>query len=153
MSTNALLFGVLFLLIAIALFLLVRMERRLQRLFRGSKAATLETLMASVVEQVKKISRLTDEHSEHLEGLRARIGKEGHGIKLVRFNPFKDTGGNQSFAVALINEEGDGVVFSSLYSRDRQSIFAKPITGGKSDIELSPEEERVIEEARKEAAQ
>ena len=70
----------------------------------------------------------------------------------MRFNPFKDVGGTQSFAVAIVNEEGDGVVFSSLYSRDRMSVFAKPISKGTSDVELTTEESTVVEEAKNDAA-
>ena len=149
MSTNTLLFGVLFLLAAIIIFLVIRMELRLQKLFRGSKAQTLETLMSDIAEQVKTLTTNTAEQSEGLKTLEGRLRKHGRGVKLVRFNPFADAGSNQSFAVAIINEDGDGVVFSSLYSRERMSVFAKQIANGKSDIELTPEEQSVVEDAHK----
>jgi hypothetical protein len=67
----------------------------------------------------------------------------------MRFNPFIDAGSNQSFAIALINDEGNGIVMSSLYARDRMSIFAKPIVNGKSEFELSSEEKDVLNKAIK----
>ena len=66
----------------------------------------------------------------------------------MRFNPFPDQGSNQSFAIGMLNEEGDGVVFSSLYSRDRMSVFAKPIKNNKSEYELSDEERKVLDRAK-----
>ena len=66
------------------------------------------------------------------------------GLETIRFNPFSDQGSNQSFAIAMLNEDGDGVVLSSLYARDRMSVFAKPIKNNKSEYELSNEEKEVL---------
>jgi hypothetical protein len=68
----------------------------------------------------------------------------------VRFNPFKGTGsgGNQSFATAFISEEGDGLVISSLHSREHVSIYAKPLRDGRSDFELTEEEKKAVKEAK-----
>jgi hypothetical protein len=63
---------------------------------------------------------------------------------MTRFNPFEDQGGNHSFAISMVNERGDGVVISSLYSRERMSVFAKHIKKGKSDIDLTEEEQDVL---------
>ena len=151
MSTNTLLFGALFLLAAIAFFFIIRIEMRLKRLFRGSRASSLEGLLADIAKDVDALNVRASEQGETITTLGKRLEMHGRGVKMVRFNPFADVGGNQSFAVAIINSEGDGVVFSSLYSRERHSIFAKPIVAGKSDIELTPEEESVVEDAQKEA--
>jgi hypothetical protein len=58
-------------------------------------------------------------------------------------------GGNQSFATAFLNEDGDGVVISSLYSREHTSVFAKPVKKHSSEHEMSNEEKEAMEEARK----
>ena len=65
-------------------------------------------------------------------------------VGLVRFNPFEDTGSDQSFAIALLDGERDGVVISSLHGRANTRIFAKPVQGGVSNHALSDEEERAI---------
>lgn len=97
-------------------------------------------------------------HEEDLEAqaliiknIEKRLHTRGHSIKMMRFNPFPEVGGNQSFAVAITNSDGDGFVLSSLYSRERMSVFAKPIQGGTSDIELSEEERTVVGQAHKDA--
>ena len=153
MSTNTLLFGILFFLLAVALFCIVRIELRLRKLFKGNKASTLEELLGDVVKGVSILDQRCVAQEQDIKTLEERLAKQGRGVKLTRFNPFGDVGGNQSFAVAFVNKEGDGVVFSSLYSRDRMSVFAKPINKGISDIELSTEEKAVVEEARKDANQ
>ncbi len=152
MSTNTLLFGVLFILMAIALVFIVRIEIRLKKIFKGSKAHSLEGLIADIGAQVQALNDQGDMHARHLSHHDSRITKLGRGVKLIRFNPFPDVGGTQSFAVAIMNEDGNGVVFSSLYSRERMSVFAKPIVNGKSDIELTPEEQGVVIEAQKDAS-
>lgn len=152
MSTTNILLGVLFLLVAIAVFFIVRIEIRLKKLFRGSKAETLEALIRDIVERVQVLNERAGVHASDLKTLETRLQKQGHGVKLVRFNPFGDVGGNHSFAVGIVNEEGDGVVFSSLYSRDRMSVFAKPVIAGKSDIDLTPEEQSVVIDAQKNAS-
>jgi hypothetical protein len=152
MSTSTLLFGAIFLLLALAIVFIVRIEMRLKKLFRGSKAHTLEGLLADMAKEVDSLNERAANHEDHLETLSTRMARHGRGVKLLRFNPFSDVGGNQSFAVGIMNKEGDGVVFSSLYSRERMSVFAKPITGGKSDIELTPEEQSVVDDARNNAS-
>jgi len=61
-------------------------------------------------------------------------------LGLVRYNPFEDTGGNQSFVVALLDADGDGLILTSLHSRQATRMYAKPIRGGRSDATLSSEE-------------
>jgi hypothetical protein len=69
---------------------------------------------------------------------------------MLRFNPFKGTGdgGNQSFSTAFVSEKGDGAIISSLYSRDRVSIFCKPLASFESSFELTDEEKEVLEAAK-----
>ena len=151
MSTNSLLFAALFVLALVALIFAIRNHIRLNHLFKGSKASSLEGLLQDIVRHIGSLDSLSKEHSEKIVVISEKIRRQGHGVKIMRFNPFADVGGTQSFAVAIVNEEGDGVVFSSLYSRERMSVFAKPVSGGKSDVELTKEEATVITEAQKEA--
>ena len=148
MSTPDILFGVRFSLLAAAIFFIVRVEIRLQKLFKGSKADTLEKLIGEVVEHVKALSHEAEVQASELATLEARLKQQGRGVKLVRFNPFADVGSSQSFAVAIMNSQGDGVVFSSLYSRDNVSIFGKPLKSHASEYELSDEEKEAIKLAK-----
>jgi len=69
-------------------------------------------------------------------------------VGVVRFNPFDDTGGDQSFAMVLTDAYGNGVVMSSLYRRGDSRVFAKPLTQWQSSYALSTEEQHAIERAR-----
>jgi hypothetical protein len=68
-------------------------------------------------------------------------------VGVVRFNPFEDTGGNQSFALAMLDADGNGFVLSSLHSRQQTRVYLKPITAGKSDGALSDEETEALRRA------
>lgn len=71
-----------------------------------------------------------------------------HKVALVRFNPFKDLGGDQSFSVALLNGKNNGIVISSLHTREVTRVYSKAITGGKSEkYPLTEEEEQVVKQA------
>ena len=65
-------------------------------------------------------------------------------IGLVRFNPFEDTGGNQSFALALLDDHGDGFIASSLHTRNLTRVYAKGVAGGRSEAALSAEEAEAL---------
>ncbi len=80
--------------------------------------------------------------------LEQKIRKSIRGVETVRFNPFADSGSNQSFAVVILNEDGEGVVLSSLYSRERVSIFAKPIIKHGSEYDLTDEEKEALLKAK-----
>jgi hypothetical protein len=66
-------------------------------------------------------------------------------VGLVRFNPFDDTGGNQSFAVAVLDANGDGFVLSSLHARGGTRVFAKSLAGGRAEATLSSEEAEAVQ--------
>lgn len=69
-------------------------------------------------------------------------------VGIVRFNPFNETGGNISFVVALLNGNNSGVVVTSLHSRSGTRVYAKQIVAGKSNLELSKDEQSAIENAK-----
>jgi thymidylate kinase len=78
--------------------------------------------------------------------MNVRLQKSVQEVRTIRFDPFEGTtgSGKQSFAMALLNEHGDGVVISSLYTREKVSVFAKPIEKKTSQYELTKEEKEVV---------
>lgn len=127
----------------------ITLQRKLRKLFAGRGAKDLEDLMIEIVEDLKKIHKNEETTNAHLGHIEKRLKRSVQGFDLKRFNPFADSGSNQSFAVSLINEEGDGIVISSLYARERHSIFAKPITKMTSEYDLTDEEKDVLTNAHK----
>ena len=128
--------------IALLLVWLIRLEIRMSRLLRGKGAKTLEDSFKSILDDTKQLHKFTDEMEKYLTTVESRLNKSIQAVETTRFNPFKGTGsgGNQSFSSAFIDEKGNGVVLTSMYSRDRISMFAKPLNEFASEFELSEEE-------------
>jgi hypothetical protein len=123
------------------------LRRRVDQLTGGQGEGTLEDVLIQHLESVHAMGHDLDEliaRTAFLESsARHHYAREG----LVRFNPFPDTGGNQSFALALLDESNDGVIISSLHSRTGTRIYAKAVVAGKTDTNLSAEEAQAIDEA------
>ena len=123
-------------------------EYRFKKFFAGTKARNLEDVMIRLGEQMNELKNTQENINKHLVIVDKRLSKSIRSVETIRFNPFLDAGSNQSFAISFLNDEGNGVVMSSLYARDRMSIFAKPIVEGKSEFELSTEEKDVLEKSK-----
>lgn len=143
------LFYIISAVVVIILLWILMIEIRLKKFFAGTKARNLEEMIVMVGDKINKIENSQEKIDKHLITIDDRLNKSIRGIETVRFNPFVDGGGNQSFAISFLNDEGNGVIISSLYARDRMSIFAKPILNGKSEFELSSEEKEVLEKSIK----
>lgn len=143
------LFYIISAVVLIILLWILMIEIRLKRIFAGTKAKNLEESLVVLGKKLKEIETNQEKIDKHLVTIDNRLNKSIRNIETLRFNPFVDAGGNQSFAVALLNDEGNGVVLSSLYARDRMSIFAKPIVKGKSSFELTSEEKSVLDKSIK----
>jgi len=135
--------------VVLVLLWILMIEIRLNKIFAGTKARNLEEMIVIVGKKINQIEEKEIEIDKHLIKVDERLNKSIRNIETIRFNPFIDAGSNQSFAIALMNDEGNGVVMSSLYARDRMSIFAKPIVKGKSEFELSNEEKEVLDKSIK----
>jgi len=145
-----LILAVLIVFCVVMLCIVWREHRRVNRLLRGKNTMTIEE---SIIELAKELDTLTDfkeESEKYLELVEKRLRKSTQAIETRRFNAFKGTGsgGNQSFACAFINENGDGLILSSLYSSDRMSVFAKPVQKYVSAFELTEEEQHALETAK-----
>lgn len=130
---------------------LLRGEIRLKKLLRGGNE-NLESLLVSTGEKIDKLEKFQEESKQGFSILNEKISTSIRGVGLVRFNPFegKGSGGNQSFAAAFLDEDGNGLVISSLYSRERVSTYSKPVEKFKATMyELSSEEKEAVSEAKK----
>ncbi len=137
-------------LVAIVLLLVVR--RRLTRLALG-RNGTIEETIGILTRENKELKEFRAELEHYLKLAESRLRGAVRGVGLVRFNPFEQgQGGNQSFAVALLDERGHGAVISTLYARDRVGVYAKPVEAGVSSFDLTPEEKEAIEVAKQRAA-
>ncbi len=147
----ALAFGVL---AAVVLLLLIgflvqgarlrRAIRNYRDLVRGQDGGTLhDRLVGSAEQAVRATERMNEIEAMHAV-IETRSLRSLQHIGLVRFNPFEDTGSDQSFAIALLDDQRDGIVISSLHGRANTRVFAKPVAGGESPHNLSDEETQAI---------
>lgn len=129
---------------------IIRLEFKLKRFLKGKNAKTLEDSFIFIKKGVERQVIVNKEIATEIDNINAKLEKSLRGVGIVRFNPFAGTGGggNQSFAIALLDEKHDGVIISSLYSRERFSAFAKPIQKGTSTFELSEEELQSLQKAK-----
>lgn len=127
---------------------IVWLEIRLGRVFRGKKAQSLESVLIDMGKFMDELDATHHKIETRIEEINGRVKRSIQGIETVRFNPFQDAGGNQSFATALLNEHGNGVVISSLYTRDKVSVYSKPVREFESEYQLTNEEREAIAQAR-----
>ncbi len=129
---------------------IVRLDSRLKKVLLGKDAKTLEDSFVHLKKEIDLLNTFQKESENYFLLVENRLKRSLQGIETVRFNAFKGDGlgGNQSFATAFLNEQGDGVVLSSLYTRERTSIFAKSIKNFTSAIELSEEEQEAITKSK-----
>ena len=124
-----------------------RLRGRLDGLTRGADGASLDAVLDAHIDKVYAVARELDDLAARSALLEAAGRRAIQRVGLVRFNPFEDTGGNQSFALALIDAGGDGVIVSSLHSRTGTRLYAKAITAGASETALSEEESAALKQA------
>ena len=133
--------------IAILWFLYFKSYKKMKLLFSGKKVKDLESILLAQtqrgVRQESEIVKLSSEVKELQDKSKYAFQKIG----IVRFNPFTNMGGNQSFVIALLDDKNSGFVLSSLFIKENNRIYAKPIKEGKCDYPLSKEEGEAIERA------
>ncbi len=126
----------------------IRLEWRIHKLTGGANGKSLEKAIVDLQGERENAKRFRAEMHSYLTFVEKRLGGSMQGIGVVRFNPFRGSGGNQSFAVAFIDEHGNGLLLSSIYARERMSVFAKPLSGFTSSYELSEEEREALMKAQ-----
>ena len=124
-----------------------RLGRRIDALTRGEEGKDLGEILDTHLTKVFAVSNEVDELTVRTAVAEANLRRSFQRIGLVRFNPFEDTGGNQSFALALLDANGDGIVFSSLHTRAGTRVYAKAVNGGRSETALSEEETQAVRDA------
>ena len=134
-------------LVTVLLLRVRRMSRRLELLTRGSDEGSLEAVLGQHLDRVRRVARDLDDVSGRTTALEREIQRSLGRVGLVRYNPFDDTGGNQSFALAILDAAGDGFVVNSLHARAGTRVYAKAVSRGRSDVALSEEESEALRQA------
>lgn len=121
--------------------------KKIKLMFKGTKVADLEGV---IFEQIKRL-RQAEKNLEELAKFSQQVEKMAQSsiqkVGVIRFNPFSDTGGDQSFSIACLDAKNNGFTLTSLFTREGTRIYSKPIADSESKYPLTEEEKRAIREA------
>ncbi|NLE07135.1 MAG: DUF4446 family protein [Parcubacteria group bacterium] len=150
---NSIVFFIPFLALAvsvIALSVAIAIHFRIKKIFRSANVPDIERLIALHSKTLEEFVKFKAESVNYMQTLNARIKRKTNNASTLRFNPFQreGIGGNQSFASVFADEEGNGVVITSMQTRERTNVFAKPLKNWQSEYNLSEEELKVIGQAK-----
>ena len=152
-NLGALVAGLIVVTVALAVVSVVLVRRtgsldaRLHGMTRGAEGLSLEAVLDAHLEKVLAVSRQLDDVAARTAILESVQRRTFQRVGLVRYNPFEETGGDQSFALALLDAAGDGWILSSLHARVGTRVYAKAIKAGRSNAGLSAEEAAAIAQA------
>lgn len=124
-------------------FYLFGLKKKVDLFFKGGEE-NIGELLSSQVKELDNQKEQTQKILEEVDRLKNLSRKSFQKSGLVRYNPFKNGGGDQSFSIALLDLENNGLVITSIYGREGNRTYAKPIEKSKSKYTLTEEEEKAI---------
>ena len=146
--------GILALLILIILVVTIKLYRRLKR-FEASyislqtfmNGQQMDAVLNNYANKVTELEHNLEKCIQRVNPIELKLRASVDRAAILRFRAFEDVGSDLSFALALLDQEGNGVVLSTIHNRDEARIYAKPIKRGQSEYLLSEEEKEVISKA------
>ncbi len=139
-------FGIWLIALSVVLLRVFNFFRRLTRkVKKGNLVEVIDKVLEKEVKNSKDLSRVQKEIRELSDEVNLHVQKVG----LVRFNPFKEMGGDHSFSLALLDGHDTGVILTGLHTRDRTRVYIKKVERGRSKFNLSSEEKKALAKAQK----
>lgn len=123
---------------------LARMTAKYRALLTAADGKNLEGVLLEYLAQTSNLTSIVSDLRSAVEELTQASKAHLQRVGVVRFNAFEAMGGDQSFSVAILDYEGNGIVISSIYGREDSRVYTKPIVKGKSTYPLSNEEMQAI---------
>ncbi|WP_238654533.1 DUF4446 family protein [Paenibacillus piscarius] len=121
-----------------------KMRRKYEAMMSGNGVEDLETLLVNLKNQGDMLEEGQLEQKELIEAAHARMRGMKSKVAMKRYNAFGERGNDLSFSLAILDDNHNGIVLSSLHNRESSYIYAKPLEKGESSYALSPEEKEVI---------
>jgi hypothetical protein len=137
------------LLVLVLLVQTLLLSRRISLLARGADGKSLEHMVHTLDTRSQTLESFAATTKTALNNLDERLQDSVRGVAVRRFDPFQNSGGQQSFASAFLNEHGNGVVLSGIHARDGVRVYSKEIKNFISERELSDDEQAAIADAKK----
>ena len=139
--------GIITLWLLVLSYLIFRQRGFLKRLFPKESGGDIKQKLEEVLESLEEVGKREKFLAKSLKDQALEGLSHVQTVKLLRYNPYHDTGGDQSFTLVLMDGLKNGVMLTSLHSRAGTRIYTKTITAGKSDLDLSKEERQVLEKS------
>ena len=127
---------------------LKKLRKSYVNVMEGAGVENLEGIITSLKEEQKLQNAEIEQAAHRIANVEARIPQQKSNIAIKRYNAFSNTGSDMSFSVAITNDQKDGIVLTSIHSRDGAYIYGKPVEKGASQYSLTPEELEVINTAK-----
>lgn len=118
-------------------------------LMRGMTEANIEEVVIKYIKEVDAYRDRIDKIEAKILAQDKKLAKQAANQEIVRYNAYEDQGNDLSFSLAILNDDHDGFVLTSLYNRNDQRVYAKPVKAGVSSYQLTEEEIEVIKKAGK----
>jgi hypothetical protein len=125
------------------------MNKRYKKLMTGMDGSNIERILMAHIDEVRELMKKVDELENENKRIDVIAKKSVQKVGVVRFSAFEGIGSDLSYAVAVLDYNNNGVVFSSIFGREDSRCYAKPIIDSRSTYLLTDEEKRAIEEAIK----
>lgn len=139
--------GAFFIWLLILTFLILKQQNFLRSLFPKDQSRDIRNKFKEILESISGFEKTIQILENRLTGFKKDSLEDLQKLEILKYNPYNDTGGEQSFSLVLLNGKMDGVLITSLHSRAGTRIYLKNIKHGKSDLELSREENQVLNKA------
>ena len=127
------------------------MTKKYDRIMDGVDETTLEDVLFQYLEDVKEVKQEIKDTKEVCDDLDKRLKLSVQKVGIIRYNAFDNVGSDLSFSIAMLDDEYNGFVLSSIFGRNECNTYAKPIVSGNSSYKLSTEEIQALDIARKTA--
>ncbi|MCR4399839.1 MAG: DUF4446 family protein [Syntrophomonadaceae bacterium] len=124
-----------------------RLVRQYEAMFADYHGDTVQALLSSVAQREQHNAQEIGRMQDRIEAMEARMPHLPWRMAVKRYKGFPDMGGDLSFSLALLSDEGNGVIITGLHGREESRVYAKPVQGNSSRYQLSQEELEVLHEA------
>ena len=132
--------------LTVALWWVVRVFNSLTRQVKGE---SLIKVLEKVIVRLRVDSEEIREIKKEIAGIRELDRYHIQKVGMVRFNPFRETGGDHSFSIALLDANNTGLILTGIHTRERTRIYTKAVKNGKGEFELSDDEKKALSKAQK----
>lgn len=139
--------GAFFIWLGVLTFLVFKQKDYLRELFPRDNSRDIRNKFKEVLDQISGFEKNIQILDNRLVGYKKESLANIQKLAVLKYNPYNDTGGEQSFSLAMLNGKMDGILVTSLHSRSGTRIYLKTVKSGKSELELSKEEAQVLNKA------